>query len=95
MTKSAAIVLAPYNINVNAICPGTTVTDMSLMATAGRARLLGLSVDEAIKTREAQIPIGRRNQPDDVAAMAAFLASSDADQITGQAFNVDGGLVMY
>ncbi|HSF28940.1 MAG TPA: SDR family NAD(P)-dependent oxidoreductase [Candidatus Tectomicrobia bacterium] len=95
MTKSAAAALAPYNINVNAVCPGTTVTDMSLMATAGRARLMGVSVDEAIKTREAQIPIGRRNQPDDIAAMAAFLASSDADQITGQAFNVDGGLVMF
>jgi NAD(P)-dependent dehydrogenase (short-subunit alcohol dehydrogenase family) len=95
MTKSAAVVLAPYNINVNAICPGTTITDMSLMATAGRAKLMGVSVEEAIKTREAQIPIGRRNQPEDIAAMAAFLASSDADQITGQAFNVDGGLVMY
>jgi NAD(P)-dependent dehydrogenase (short-subunit alcohol dehydrogenase family) len=68
---------------------------MSLMATAGRAKLMGLSVEEAIKTREAQIPIGRRNQPDDVAAMAAFLASPDADQITGQAINIDGGLVMY
>jgi NAD(P)-dependent dehydrogenase (short-subunit alcohol dehydrogenase family) len=95
MTKSAAVVLAPYNINVNAVCPGTTITDMSLMATAGRAKLMGVSVDEAIKMREAQIPIGRRNQPDDIAAMAAFLASPDAEQITGQAFNVDGGLVMY
>src|SRR5262245_54652823 len=63
MTKSAAVVLAPYNINVNAVCPGTTVTDMSLMATAGRARIMGIPLDEAIKTREAQIPIGRRNQP--------------------------------
>ncbi|MBI3328175.1 MAG: SDR family oxidoreductase [Nitrospinae bacterium] len=95
MTKSAAAVLAPYNINVNAICPGTTVTDMSLMATAGRAKIMGVSVEEAIKTREAQIPIGRRNQPEDIAAMAAFLASPDAEQITGQAYNVDGGLVMY
>jgi NAD(P)-dependent dehydrogenase (short-subunit alcohol dehydrogenase family) len=95
MTKSAAVALAPYNVNVNAVCPGTTVTDMSLLATAGRARLTGVSVDEAIKTREAQIPIGRRNQPEDIAATVAFLASSEADQITGQAFNVDGGLVMY
>jgi NAD(P)-dependent dehydrogenase (short-subunit alcohol dehydrogenase family) len=95
MTKSAAVVLAPYGINVNAVCPGTTVTDMSLMATAGRAKILGVTVEEAIKTREAQIPIGRRNQPEDIAAMVAFLASPDAEQITGQAFNVDGGLVMY
>jgi NAD(P)-dependent dehydrogenase (short-subunit alcohol dehydrogenase family) len=95
MTKSAAVVLAPYNINVNAICPGATITDMSLMATAGRAKIMGVPLEEAIKTREAQIPIGRRNQPDDIAAMAAFLASSDADQITGQAFNVDGGLLMF
>ena len=95
LTKSAAVVLAPYQITVNAICPGTTVTDMSLTATAGRAKVMGMTVEEAIKTREAQIPIGRRNQPDDIAAMAAFLASPDADQITGQAFNVDGGLVMY
>jgi NAD(P)-dependent dehydrogenase (short-subunit alcohol dehydrogenase family) len=68
---------------------------MSLMATTGRAKLMGVSVDEAIKVREAQIPIGRRNQPEDIAAMAAFLASADAEQITGQAFNVDGGLVMF
>jgi NAD(P)-dependent dehydrogenase (short-subunit alcohol dehydrogenase family) len=95
LTKSAAVVLAPYHITVNAVCPGTTVTDMSLLATSGRAKLLGVSVDEAIKSREAQIPLGRRNQPDDIAAMAAFLASSEAEQITGQAFNVDGGLVMY
>ena len=95
MTKSAASVLAPYHINVNAICPGSTITDMSLMATAGRAKIMGVTVEEAIKTREAQIPIGRRNQPEDIAAMAAFLASSDADQITGQAYNVDGGLLMY
>src|SRR6266540_6365715 len=40
MTKSAAAVLAPYNINVNAVCPGTTVTAMSLMATAGRAKIM-------------------------------------------------------
>ena len=95
MTKSAAVVLAPYHINVNAICPGTTVTDMSLLATAGRAKIMGVTVEEAIKTREAQIPMGRRNQPEDIAALAAFLASPEAEQMTGQAFNVDGGLLMY
>ena len=44
--------------------------------------------------RLATLPTGRRNQPEDIAAMAAFLASADADNITGQAYNVDGGAVM-
>ncbi len=47
-----------------------------------------------IQQREASLSTGRRNQPEDIAAMAVFLASQDADNITGQAYTVDGGLVM-
>jgi NAD(P)-dependent dehydrogenase (short-subunit alcohol dehydrogenase family) len=54
----------------------------------------GISLDEMIAQREAAIPTGRRNEPADIAAMAAFLASDDARNITGQAYNVDGGQVM-
>jgi len=93
MTKSAAVALGPHHINVNAVCPGPTVTQMSMMATHAAAERNNISVEEMIKRREAMLPTGRRNQPEDIAAMAAFLASPDADNITGQAYNVDGGLL--
>jgi len=94
LTKSAAVALGPYHINVNAVCPGTTVTDMSMMAMHARAERHQVSVEEEVQRRLASLPTGRRNQPEDIAAMAAFLASADADNITGQAYNVDGGAVM-
>ncbi len=94
MTKSAAVALGPHGINVNAVCPGSTVTNMHLTVTHALAERRNISVDEMIAQREREIPTGRRNDPSDIAAMAAFLASSDADNITGQAFNVDGGMVM-
>ena len=94
MTKSAAVALGPYHINVNAICPGSTVTNMHLTVTHALAERQNISLDEMIQQREAELPTGRRNDPSDIAAMAAFLASSDADNITGQAYNVDGGAVM-
>jgi D-sorbitol dehydrogenase (acceptor) len=94
MTKSAAVALGPHSITVNAICPGSTVTNMHLTVTHALAERKNISLDEMIKEREASIPTGRRNDPADIASMAAFLASSDADNITGQAYNVDGGQVM-
>jgi D-sorbitol dehydrogenase (acceptor) len=94
MTKSAAVALGPYHINVNAVCPGSTVTNMHLTVTHALAERQNISLDEMIQQREAELPTGRRNDPSDIAAMAAFLASSDADNITGQAYNVDGGAVM-
>jgi NAD(P)-dependent dehydrogenase (short-subunit alcohol dehydrogenase family) len=94
MTKSAAVALGPHQITVNAICPGSTVTTMHLTVTHALAERSNISVEDMIKRREAMLPTGRRNQPEDIAAMAAFLASADADNITGQAYNVDGGLVM-
>jgi D-sorbitol dehydrogenase (acceptor) len=94
LTKSAAVALGPHRITVNAICPGSTVTPMHLSVTHALAERHHLTVEEMITRREAALPTGRRNRPEDIAAMAAFLASSDADNITGQAYNVDGGLIM-
>jgi len=54
----------------------------------------GREIGQAMSVREAALATGRRNRPEDIAAMAAFLASPDADNITGQAYNVDGGMVM-
>jgi NAD(P)-dependent dehydrogenase (short-subunit alcohol dehydrogenase family) len=93
MTRVAAAQLARHNINVNAICPGVTRTHMfdTLMKEIVQKR--GVSEEEAVRRLDATIPLGRSNSPDDIAKVAAFLASSDADNITGQSINVDGGLM--
>ena len=99
LTQTMALELAPHNINVNAICPGATRTEMG----TGRqvwslARELGIGIEEAtVKTYAKQIqsiPLGRVSLPEEQAGAVAFLASKDADYITGVALNVSGGWVM-
>ena len=93
LIKMAAQQLGRYNINVNAICPGVTRTELGARNAAERAAERGITVAEYQAEADARIPIGRANQPEDIAAMAVFLASPGARNITGQAYNVDGGLV--
>ena len=93
LTKTAAQQLGPHNINVNAICPGVTRTPLSDRNLVVRAQEQGIGIEDALKIHIKPIPIGRANQPEDIAAMAVFLASPGARNITGQAYNVDGGLV--
>ena len=93
LTKTAAQQLGPHNINVNAICPGVTRTPLGDRSLVVRAQEQGVTIEEALKRHIAPIPIGRANEPEDIAAMAVFLASPGARNITGQAYNVDGGLV--
>ena len=95
MTQIAAHQLGGYDINVNAICPGRTLTEMSRATAVQRSQELGIPLDELEEQRNATIPIGRANEPEDIAEMAAFLAGPGSRNITGQAFNVDGGLVMH
>jgi NAD(P)-dependent dehydrogenase (short-subunit alcohol dehydrogenase family) len=95
MTTIAAHQLGGYDINVNAICPGSTLTEMGRETRVQRAEQQGIPVEELSGTSVASIPIGRANEPEDIAAMAVFLAGPGARNITGQAFNVDGGLVMH
>jgi len=82
-TKSLARELASRNITVNAVAPGFITTDMTA----------GLS-DEIKKTIQSQIPLGKTGAPEDVASTVAFLASAEANYITGQVVRVDGGMVM-
>ena len=93
MTKLAALQLARHNINVNAVCPGVVRTALSDANLAVAAQKAGVSLDEMERLRASAIPLGRPNDPSDIAAMVVFLASKGARNITGQSFNVDGGLI--
>jgi NAD(P)-dependent dehydrogenase (short-subunit alcohol dehydrogenase family) len=65
----------------------------SAPATRSRAAERGITVEQLFAEQEAGIPIRRANTPDDIAAMAVLLASPGARNVTGQSYNVDGGLV--
>jgi NAD(P)-dependent dehydrogenase (short-subunit alcohol dehydrogenase family) len=93
MTRLAALQLAPHNINVNAICPGSTATALSNANLQVRASEQNISIEEMARRRNADIPLGRPNDPEDIAALAVFLAGPGARNITGQSVNVDGGIV--
>jgi NAD(P)-dependent dehydrogenase (short-subunit alcohol dehydrogenase family) len=93
LTKTAAQQLAAHNINVNAVCPGVTRTALSDANLQVRAQQEGVSLQEMERRRAAVIPLNRANDPEDIAAMVVFLASAGARNITGQSFNVDGGLI--
>jgi NAD(P)-dependent dehydrogenase (short-subunit alcohol dehydrogenase family) len=93
LTKTASQQLGMHNINVNSICPGVTRTALSQDNLHVRAQQEGISVEEMERRRAEVIPLRRANDPEDIAAMAVFLASPGARNITGQSYNVDGGLI--
>ncbi len=93
LTKTASQQLGPHNINVNAICPGFTLTPLVERILEVSAKTLGVGIAEAMEKAVESIPLRRANDPEDIAAMAVFLASPGARNITGQAYNVDGGLI--
>jgi NAD(P)-dependent dehydrogenase (short-subunit alcohol dehydrogenase family) len=94
VTQSAASALAPYNINVNAICPGVVPTPMWTDIDRVQAERFGLDQGGWIQKTIESVPLKRAATPEDIAAAVSFLCSSDADYITGQALNVDGGVEM-
>lgn len=93
LTKTAAQQLGQHDINVNSICPGITFTAILDDLLETRAAEQGITVADMRARIEKPIPIGRGNTPADIAAMAVFLAGPGARNITGQSYNVDGGLV--
>ncbi len=95
ITKSLALAHAADGIRVNCVCPGFVETDMWEKVSREQGALLGLSAGEFTQQRAAQIPLGRMQRPEDVAAVIGFLASPRAGYMTGQALSVDGGLVMH
>jgi len=94
LTRSVAMELAPYSITANAVCPGNTMTEMVEGVAQTIAQRDGLSASEWLKVRSQDCPMKRFALPEEIAGVVAFLASPDAAYITGQAIEVDGGMVM-
>jgi 3-oxoacyl-[acyl-carrier protein] reductase len=87
MTKTLAIELGPYNINVNCVAPGYIATAM----TRQTAERVGMPFDEFKAAASEQIPLRRVGEPEDVAGLIAYLCSEDASYVSGQVVYVRGG----
>ncbi len=94
ITQSAALALAPYKINVNAVCPGIVPTRMWDHLEREKAQIDGSEEGQAMSSFVERIPLKRTGSPEEIAGVVAFFCSTDADYITGQTLNVDGGFEM-
>ena len=99
LTQASALDLAPYNITVNAVCPGPINTDRMSYWERDRATERGVPLEELrsgiVRDAAERTPLGRIAEAEDVANMVAFFASEEASFITGQAYNVNGGLLFH
>ncbi|MDQ3164376.1 MAG: SDR family oxidoreductase [Gaiellaceae bacterium] len=91
LVRSLAAELAPQHIQVNAICPGWVNTEMAWEGLDGLAEAIGGSRDDAFREAMRNVPLGRMGEPEDVAGTVAWLLSSDARGVTGQAIDQNGG----
>jgi len=91
LVRSLAAELAPQHIQVNAICPGWVNTEMAWEGLDGLAEAIGGSREDAFREAMRSVPLGRMGEPEDVAGTVAWLLSSDARGVTGQAIDQNGG----
>jgi NAD(P)-dependent dehydrogenase (short-subunit alcohol dehydrogenase family) len=91
LTRTLALEVARDGITVNAICPGPVRTRMNDRRLAYDTQRLGITLE---KLEASLTPSGGRLDPEDIAPVAVYLASDEAARVTGQAWNVDGGMVM-
>lgn len=92
-SQSLALELAPHGITVNCVCPGFVKTSMQERELVWESKLRGMTPEEVKADYLAHVPLGRLEEPEDVAKLVAFLCSRDSDYMTGQAINVSGGQV--
>jgi NAD(P)-dependent dehydrogenase (short-subunit alcohol dehydrogenase family) len=92
ITQALALALARHGIRVNAVAPGIVDTDMWVSIDREWSALEGKPTGEMKRSRVAAIPLGRIETPEDVANLYTFLATDEASYITGQTYNVCGGL---
>ena len=99
LTQGVALQLAPYGVNVNTVCPGFIWTPMweklAKMLSKSFEPFKGMSLEEVFKSRvQGATPMGKPQTPEGIGNAVVFLASEEANEITGQALNVDGGTVL-
>lgn len=92
-TRNLAPELGPFDITINAICPGSVDTPMIADVIKNISSRTGMTIDQAREAMENSIPMRRFQKPEDVAALCAFLASDGARNINGESMNLDGGTV--
>lgn len=95
ITQSAALALAQYGINVNAVSPGVVITPMWDRLDSEYGKITGAAKGESLIAFMDKIPLRRPAQPIDVANAVLFLCSDQSDNITGHTLNVDGGYQMH
>ena len=99
LTQASALDLAQYGITVNAVCPGQINTDRMSYWERDQASEQGMSQEEfrrqIVDSSAQRSPLGRIAEAEDIANMVAFLASDDASFVTGQAYNVNGGILFH
>ena len=93
-TQALARELAPNGIRVNAVCPGFVKTGMQAREIEWESRLRNMSAQQVVDDYVAQTPLGRLEEPEDVADVVVFLCSDKARFMTGQGINVTGGVYM-
>ena len=94
LTQAMAFELAPHGILVNSVCPGFVATPMQDRELKWEADLRGLNPEDVKQMWINDTPLKRLELPEDVAKVVAFLASSDADFLTGESISVNGGAFM-
>ena len=95
LTQALAKELAPYDINVNAVCPGVVRTPLWEPLLDQLSESKGITRDEAWGEFVRDIPLGRPQEPEDIGEVVAFLASNRARNMTGQGVNVTGGMQLH
>jgi len=94
LTRCVALEMAPYKINVNAICPAMVETDMADPFFEEQSKILGISKEGFIKTVMANNPLNRIVKPEEVAHLALYLASDESEGMTAQSISLCRGYIM-